>query len=461
MGQKRALKRVAVLMTLLALILSFLPAMAGQKYTALPAVFKVQVESQDRYEGNKEQYIYKEYLKTSNPRVDADIRRIVDEMDAAYSPLLVPQAQARAKLYNRLDIEVNYFRTGQSALSTLIIARNTHKKQQKDVAVVARVYDLATGDIITLDTLFGEDSPAWDILSQGVKEHLSTTFPKEERDISLVEALCQQDALKEAAFTLSGMELTLHYPLATLFPGKTGLAHVRFFYPQFQGMMTPAGQKHTDNSLWKMVALTFDDGPRGEGTEKTLNALRRNGMRGTFFTVGKLYEDNLSRLHREYDANHLVANHSWNHWNGHGLKPAARLPQVQKVQDFITDTLGETPKYFRAPGGTYPPWIEVGIGLPLIQWSVDTYDFRGRSAQVILANIQKNIREGDIILMHDTGDILNTALDGVAEFLWNNGYMAVTVEELALAQGVDMQPDTVYFRFYQGDYSERRDSNTN
>jgi hypothetical protein len=35
------------------------------------------------------------------------------------------------------------------------------------------------------------------------------------------------------------------------------------------------------------------------------------------------------------------------------------------------------------------------------------------------------------------------------------------VEELALAQQVETKPDTVYFRFYQGDYSERRDSNTN
>lgn len=461
MRRKRFTKRIALFVLIIALLMPALPGFADGKYAAMPAVFQVSVVSQDRYEGDKSQYIYKEYLQTSNPRVDADIRNIVDQLDAEYSPLLIPQAQARAKLYNRLDIEVNYFRTGQGALSTLIIARNTHKKQQKDVAIVARAYDLKTGDVITLDTLFGEDSPAWDILSARVKEHLSTTFPKEERDSAQVEALCQRDALRQAAFTLSGMELTLHYPLAPLFPGKTGLAHVRFFYPEFQGMMTSEGEQYTDNSQWKMVALTFDDGPRGEGTEKTLNALRKNGMRGTFFTVGKLYEGNLSRLHREYDANHRVENHSWNHWNGHGLKPAARLPQVQKVQDYLMDTVGEAPKYFRAPGGTYPPWIEVGIGMPLIQWSVDTYDFRGRSAQGILANIQKNIREGDIILMHDTGDILNTAIDGIGEFLWGNGYMPVTVEELALAHNVAPQPDTVYYRFYQGDYSERFDSNTN
>lgn len=455
---QRALLLAVCLLTALS-ILS--PAQASGKFAALPAALQVAVQSEERYEGDKTQYIYKEYLQTTHPKVDADIRQTVDGMDKAYSPLLIPQAQSRAKLYNRLDIEVNYFRTGDSWLSTLIIARNTHKKQQKDIAIVSRLYDMNTGDIVPLTGIFPAGSAAWPLMLDRVSAHLDGLFPALERDSGAIAALQTMESLRQAAFTLSGMELTLHYPLAPLFPGKTGLTHVRFFYPEFAGMMSPQAENHTDNSRWKMVALTFDDGPRGESTEKTLNALRQSGMRGTMFTVGKLYEDNMTRLHREYDANHLIANHSWNHWNGHGLEPPARLKQVQKVQDFLLETLGEAPRYFRAPGGTYPPWIEVGTGLPLIQWSVDTYDFRGRTAQVILTNIQKNIREGDIILMHDTGDILNTAIAGIGEFLWNSGYMPVTVEELALAQNVETKPDTVYFRFYQGDYSERRDSNTN
>ena len=66
-----------------------------------------------------------------------------------------------------------------------------------------------------------------------------------------------------------------------------------------------------------------------------------------------------------------------------------------------------------------------------------------------------------MILLHDTGDILHTAINDVATWLWNNGFMPVSVEELALAQGVTLQPDVVYHRFYQGDFSPRLDSNTN
>mgnify|MGYP000962544988 FL=1 len=108
---RRALLLAVCLLTALS-ILS--PAQASGKFAALPAALQVAVQSEERYEGDKTQYIYKEYLQTAHPKVDADIRQTVDGIDKAYSPLLIPQAQSRAKLYNRLDIEVNYFRTGDS-----------------------------------------------------------------------------------------------------------------------------------------------------------------------------------------------------------------------------------------------------------------------------------------------------------------------------------------------------------
>lgn len=454
------MKRLTMLLCLLSSLSILAPAEAAEKLSALPAVFDVTVKSEERYEDNKTQYIIKDRITTSNAAVNGELNGLVDEMDARYSPLLVPQAQQKAKMYNRLDIEVNYFRTGESALSTLVIARNTYKKQVKDVFFETRTYDLRSGRRILMTDLFDENSGAWEVLRAGVEETLSACFPKEERDKAAVAELAGRASLERADFTLSGMELTLHYDVRTLFPEKTGLMHVRFLYPQFEGMMTETGVRQTDNSRFKMVAITCDDGPRGTGTDRALGAFRHAGIRATFFTVGKLYEDGEALLRREYDANHLIANHSWNHWNGHGLEHEARLAQVNRVQEYVTDHLGETPKYFRAPVGTYPPWIESRIGLPLIQWSVDTYDFKGLSVSDIMANVRRHTGEGDIILMHDTGETMYKSIPEVARYLWGNGFMPVTVEELAAAQGVKTEPNIVYHRFYQGDFSERRDSNT-
>ena len=83
------------------------------------------------------------------------------------------------------------------------------------------------------------------------KKHLNSIFPGEERDAQAIERLCTRESLEQADFTLSGMELTLHYPASAVLPGKVTLTHVRFFYPEFAGMMTETGIAATDNSRWK------------------------------------------------------------------------------------------------------------------------------------------------------------------------------------------------------------------
>lgn len=52
------------------------------------------------------------------------------------------------------------------------------------------------------------------------KKHLNSIFPSEERDAQAIERLCTRESLEQADFTLSGMELTLHYRPAPFFPGR-------------------------------------------------------------------------------------------------------------------------------------------------------------------------------------------------------------------------------------------------
>ena len=48
---------------------------------------------------------------------------------------------------------------------------------------------------------------------------------------------------------------------------------------------------------------------------------------------------------------------------------------------------------------------------------------------------------------------------GAEDVLKKNGYLIVTIEELARINGVIMEPNVVYYRFINGDYSPRTDSN--
>lgn len=446
------------------LLLTFLvlPASGeGERMNRLPDIFAVSVATSDRVEGKDEKYVRQETLVTANAAVNADLQAAADALDAAMVPLMQAEPNGNARNYSRLDIETTYSRTGHSWLSVLMTARVSWRRTQMELDFAARVYDLETGARVSLTDLFSPDSPAWEVLSRRVLDHMGSVFPGEARDIGRVALLASREVLEKAEFTLGGAELTLHYLARDIGLSRTGMVHVRFFYPEFQGMMTQRGAYQTDNRHWKMVALTCDDGPRYFNSIHALNAFRRGGARITYFTSGHLYEENAEILRREFDSNHLIASHSFRHLSGKQLSLEAMQNQIAQSNAFLLGFTGEPVRYFRPPGGVWVPWQEKGVGLPIIQWSVDTYDYTGLSKAGIFCAVRDFAQHGDVVLMHDTGEILHTAVPLITDYLTENAFLMVTIEELAWAEGVQMEPNVVYARFENGQYNERKDSNLN
>ena len=81
-----------------------------------------------------------------------------------------------------------------------------------------------------------------------------------------------------------------------------------------------------------------------------------------------------------------------------------------------------------------------------VMWSIDTRDWQHRNAQKTIDNVLSQVKDGDIILMHD----LYTASAEAAEYLipelTRRGYQLVTVSELAMYRG-GLAPGHVYSRF--------------
>jgi len=98
----------------------------------------------------------------------------------------------------------------------------------------------------------------------------------------------------------------------------------------------------------------------------------------------------------------------------------------------------------------YPAMIKAKVGWSYIQWSVDTYDWRGRSTSLIMSKTKKQFTDGDIVLMHDIKDNTPNTAKVMAEWLYEQGYMLLTVDELFAKDGVTLEPDTVYFRCDDG-----------
>ena len=63
----------------------------------------------------------------------------------------------------------------------------------------------------------------------------------------------------------------------------------------------------------KLIAITFDDGPRRETTERLLDGLRERGARATFFLIGRQIAGSEDLVERMAAEGHQVGSHTWNH----------------------------------------------------------------------------------------------------------------------------------------------------
>src|SRR5215472_1487677 len=126
--------------------------------------------------------------------------------------------------------------------------------------------------------------------------------------------------------------------------------HVRVAYFQ------PSNLFHSGLKATHTIALTFDDGPNAN-TPAVLDALKAEGVKGTFFIVGHmahLHQDILARIAAE---GHLLANHSASHvfLGEHFVEhPDLLIAQIREVDDMIAPLMPAGTKfYFRAPYGTW------------------------------------------------------------------------------------------------------------
>ena len=85
--------------------------------------------------------------------------------------------------------------------------------------------------------------------------------------------------------------------------------------------------------------------------------------------------------------------------------------------------------------------------MPMILWNIDTLDWKTRNAQMTIDNVMNSVKDGDIILMHDIHTESIDAAIALIPKLQEAGYQLVTVSELAMAKGVQMQAGEKYTDF--------------
>ena len=196
-----------------------------------------------------------------------------------------------------------------------------------------------------------------------------------------------------------------------------------------------------------MVALTFDDGPQPSVGNRIMDCLAQYGGKATFFMVGERVGSYKTEVQRMVAEGHEVANHTMNHKYLQKLGAAQIQAQVNQGNDAIQAACGVRPTLLRLPGGNHNSTVVANAGMPMIQWNVDTLDWKTRNADKTVAAVLNHVKDGDIILMHELYGATGDAVARIVPELHKRGFQMVTVSQMAAAKGRSLETGKLYSSF--------------
>lgn len=207
-------------------------------------------------------------------------------------------------------------------------------------------------------------------------------------------------------------------------------------------------EKNPVNPNRPMIALTFDDGP-GQGTVRLLEALQAHNARATFFMLGPRVNTYPDAVRKMVETGSELANHTTNHvkLTNHPAESVAN--EINFTRDAIQNIAGQPPTMVRPPYGAANEVVQSVAGAPLMFWSVDTLDWQLKDAGLIRDYVLNNVKDGDIVLMHDIYEATVQAAIELIPLLQERGYQIVTVTEMARARGITLENGAKYYNFYK------------
>jgi peptidoglycan/xylan/chitin deacetylase (PgdA/CDA1 family) len=154
------------------------------------------------------------------------------------------------------------------------------------------------------------------------------------------------------------------------------------------------------------VWLTIDDGPTAAHTARMLDVLQRFDARATFFVIGANAEKHPHLVTEILTRGHAVANHTFTHpaWTFWCVGPKRIAREVARCSETLRATAERPDRLFRAPAGMKSPFLHPVLAprsMSVVGWTVRGLDTVSRDAARVAERIDKRIRPGAIVLLHD------------------------------------------------------------
>ena len=171
-------------------------------------------------------------------------------------------------------------------------------------------------------------------------------------------------------------------------------------------------------------------------------------MKATFLLCGYRIKDYPDITQRIFDEGHEIGYHGYTHKNMKEMSRRTVASEIMDTQALLPE--GCEPVFLRPPGGCCSAAVRQvaeARQLAILSWSVDPRDWATSDTAAVERAVLKNVKDGDIVLLHDmTVSSVQAALD-IVDVLKDQGYEIVTVSELVKLRGVNLKPGKTYTSF--------------
>lgn len=351
----------------------------------------------------------------------------VKEMKIAYAT--IQQQEGRV---TKLDVSFETLQHLSGNYSFVMQAVTYFADRDSQTEVQTFHINPETGKELTIEDIVGHDLENLKRMASVVRDEIhSSSVLKDDVIEDSVWQPTEPMWVNYRNFALTDDSLILYFGTGEFTKRQAGPAMVEIPLQKLNPFLASRFQIATNqSSKQKTIALTFDDGPDPDYTVRILDILDKYKAKATFFMVGKRVHTYPEIAKKVAKAGHELGNHTWNHPSLTKVDDTTLYNEVRSTSDIIEGVTGQLATVFRPPYGAVDDKVRESTKLPVVLWSVDTLDWEHHDPELLLAHIEKDVRPGSIILMHDIHETTADGLDAVLEYLQSQNYKFVTVSEL-------------------------------
>ena len=381
----------------------------------------------------KDKYI-KVYYPNSNTEQAAEIKTRLDVVTKGLQEgsLNFDKDIKEIEFYGVVNKESNFTSVKEVSLKKVSHKIESKKISSAEETIVSSIYLDKDNNEFTLSSLFTSPDDAKQKFLVRIKQQLAVQGASEE-DINQIITKLRDEDMATWKFTYNDSKFSIAVESNTSEINSVDIS-INDLYKYIdetylKGEDLEKYKAYIKKRSRKAVALTFDDGPNPNTTPVALELLKKYNAKGTFFMVGKAVAGNEEIIKQVVAEGHQIGNHSWSHPLLTKISLEQAKSQINDTTEALKKASGQDVHIMRPPYGGINATIQAAVDQSFILWDVDTLDWKNRNTASIMKEVRK-ARPGSIILMHDVHQTSINALPSVLQYLTEQGFELVTIDEL-------------------------------